>query len=182
MHAAIKNQPLPAEREKGPRLLALNKFRSRCERGRFTLVIGFGNLLRGDDGMGHRLGDRLANTIEDGSTRVLAVQQLAPELAEPISDAELVIFIDASCRLPPGSWRCDEIQANPKSIGALGHYFSPEGLLAYAEALFHAKPVAFLVSIGAESFDYGKDLTPTGEKALSEIEKHLRLELLPTRS
>jgi len=35
MHKS-KNQPLPAVREEVPRLLTLNKFRSRCERGHFT--------------------------------------------------------------------------------------------------------------------------------------------------
>ena len=38
MHAQIKKQPLPAVREEVPGLLTLNKFRSRCERGRFTLT------------------------------------------------------------------------------------------------------------------------------------------------
>ena len=36
MHAQIKKQPLPAVREEVPGLLTLNKFRSRCERGRFA--------------------------------------------------------------------------------------------------------------------------------------------------
>src|SRR6516164_9937990 len=35
MHQS-KCQPLPAVREEEPGLLTLNKFRSRCERGRFT--------------------------------------------------------------------------------------------------------------------------------------------------
>jgi hypothetical protein len=36
MQAQIKDQPLPAVREEVPGLLTLDKFRSRCERGRFT--------------------------------------------------------------------------------------------------------------------------------------------------
>ena len=36
MHAQIKKQPLPAVRQEVPGLLTLNKFRSRCERGRFA--------------------------------------------------------------------------------------------------------------------------------------------------
>jgi hypothetical protein len=35
MHKS-KDQPLPAVREEVPRLLTFKKFRSRCERGRFT--------------------------------------------------------------------------------------------------------------------------------------------------
>jgi len=37
-HAQIKKQPLPAVHEEVPGLLTLNKFRSRCERGRFALT------------------------------------------------------------------------------------------------------------------------------------------------
>jgi ankyrin repeat protein len=36
MHAQIKNQPLPTVRQEVPGLLIHDKFRSRCERGRFT--------------------------------------------------------------------------------------------------------------------------------------------------
>ena len=38
MHKS-KDQPLPAMREEVPGLSTLNKFRSRCERGRFTQAV-----------------------------------------------------------------------------------------------------------------------------------------------
>ena len=69
-----------------------------------TLIIGYGNPLRGDDGLGWQVASELAKCV-DALISVVAVHQLTPELAEPVSDADLVIFVDSSCDGEPGSWR-----------------------------------------------------------------------------
>ena len=61
-----------------------------------TLIIGYGNPLRGDDGVGWEVASRLAATIPEEAAHIMTVHQLTPELAESVSEAELVIFIDAS--------------------------------------------------------------------------------------
>src|ERR1035441_2859434 len=124
------------------------------------LVIGYGNPLRGDDGLGWEVAERLAASIANESVAFMAVHQLTPELAEPVSNAEMVIFVDASYEGKPGTWRCDEVKPAPATTSALGHHFSISGLLAYARAIFQASPQAFVVSVAAESFECHNDFSP----------------------
>jgi len=62
------------------------------------LVIGIGNPLRGDDGVGALLAEQAAlftAADPDGPVAVRSVQQLTPELAEELARLEAVLFIDA---------------------------------------------------------------------------------------
>jgi len=98
------------------------------------LLIGIGNRLRSDDGIGYRIAETLR--AEDSPMQVLAVQQLTPELAEPIAAAAAVLFVDASV-LDPGA---DQLRLEPllphggitdaaAMRAPLSHQFSPIGLL-----------------------------------------------------
>ena len=66
-----------------------------------TLIIGYGNPLRGDDGVGPRAAELLVE--EDGVTspllpdgvQVLVCHQLTIELAPQIAEADRLILIDA---------------------------------------------------------------------------------------
>jgi hydrogenase maturation protease len=136
---------------------------------RSALVIGYGNPLRGDDGFGWHAADRLGHLPHHVSIQVLAVHQLTPELAEPVSNAELVIFIDASRERKPGAWRCEEIVNEAKLANTLAHHFSPAILLAYAHSVFDVSPHALIITLGVESFDYCETLTPRAEVALQEV-------------
>jgi hydrogenase maturation protease len=84
-----------------------------------TLIIGYGNPLRGDDGLGWQVAGELAKCV-DALISAVAVQQLTPELAEPVSDADLVIFVDASCHGEPGSWRCESIRPESETPQVYG--------------------------------------------------------------
>jgi hydrogenase maturation protease len=140
-----------------------------------ALIIGYGNPLRGDDALGLRVADALAAIPEiaiDPFIRIETVHQLTPELAETIADAELVIFIDATAPFAghaPGSLRCEEIGPAPQSIETLGHHLTPSQVLAYASALFGAKPSAFVASVTAASFDYGATLSPAVNAAIPAL-------------
>jgi hydrogenase maturation protease len=138
------------------------------------LVIGYGNPLRGDDGLGWDIAGRLAATIPDKAIAIMAVHQLTPELAEPISEVEMVIFVDASYEGRPGTWKCEEVKPAPVTTSALGHHFDVSGLLAYVGAVFDASPQAFIVSVAAESFECHDHLTPAVERVLPEIVRHIR--------
>ena len=61
-----------------------------------TLVIGYGNVLRGDDGAGFLTAELLRDKLRDPDIEILSQHQLLPELMEPISRAARVIFIDAT--------------------------------------------------------------------------------------
>jgi hydrogenase maturation protease len=139
-----------------------------------VLIIGYGNPLRADDGVGWQAARRLAELRQDEFVETLALHQLTPELAEPISRADLVIFIDASHDGNPGSWKCERLVAGTTAGNSLAHHFTPASLLTYAQAIFQASPFALVISFSGASFAYREQLTPSVEKALPQVIQHVR--------
>lgn len=133
-----------------------------------TLIIGYGNPLRGDDGLGRRAAESLRELALPGVT-ILAVHQLAPELAEDISRAELVVFIDAREGGLPGEWSAEPVAPGPECAQAFTHEVSPASLIGAARLLYGRAPEGVLFSMTGESFDYREGLSKTVLTALPEM-------------
>ena len=134
-----------------------------------ALVICYGNELRRDDGAGWAAGEKLAARLALESASVMSVHQLLPEIAEPISRASFVIFIDADAQLPPGKIQKLSLQPESRIGGAIGHHQSPQGLLHLAGRLYGRAPAALLFSIGGADFSYGPGLSPQVRTGLKEL-------------
>ncbi len=131
-----------------------------------TLVIGYGNPLRGDDGIGWVLANRLM-TVE-GITAVSA-HQLLPELIDQIAEADHVIFVDATVQGKPGDIVVREIF--PDTMGlATSHGMEPVVMLAYVEHLYGRSPQAHLVTITGEDFGYKENLSPLIASKIDEVQ------------
>jgi hydrogenase maturation protease len=124
-----------------------------------VLIIGYGNPLRGDDGLGYRAAERIPGAI--------AVHQLTPELMDPISRADRVVFLDASAEGVPGEIRRRALV--PAASGAFTHHATPEGLLAGALELYGRCPEATLITVTGASFELSESLSPEVQAALEEI-------------
>ena len=155
--------------------------------GMEILLIGYGNPLRGDDGVGWRVIEEIANRQSSIANRqrdnpqsairnpqLIAVHQLLPELAEPISEADLVIFVDASVAGEPGAMAVRAIEPAPPRIGAFTHHFDPAGLLGYAREVYGRFPRAYLVTVTAVSLGYEETLSPTIEAALPGLLRQIQ--------
>ncbi|MFN2136217.1 MAG: hydrogenase maturation protease [Candidatus Promineifilaceae bacterium] len=125
-----------------------------------TLLIGYGNPLRSDDGIGPAVAEVFAAKFgsEEGIVTI-ACHQLLPEHAEPISKAERVIFVDAEAGPDPGSITVRELEPDAASSAGLIHDFSPQTLLAYAQTLYGQAPPAVMVTVGGYSFAHGDSLS-----------------------
>src|SRR4051794_39172723 len=66
-----------------------------------TLIIGIGNPLRSDDGLGWKVAEQLVQDLRPGQV-ILTVHQLTPELVQWMANANLVVLIDASREGEPG--------------------------------------------------------------------------------
>ena len=132
-----------------------------------VLIIGYGNPLRADDGLGWRAAEQLREAAPP-DTEVLTVHQLTPELAEDASRAELVVFIDAGEGGTPGSWKREEIA--PDAGGQpFTHHVTPASLVSAAGTLYGRAPRAVLFSMAGESFEFGEGLSPRVAAALPEM-------------
>ncbi len=134
-----------------------------------VLVIGYGNTLRNDDGVGQAVVE-LVKAWNLPNVQVLAVHQLTPELAEPLSQADLAIFVDAYA-----ADFGEEVQVyplKPASSGwTMGHTSAPKGLLAIALALYNYYPQAWLVAIPGQNFELGDRLSPLAERGMAKALK-----------
>ena len=133
------------------------------------LVLGYGNPLRGDDAAGWKAAQLLAETETGNHVEVHALHQLTPEWAEPLSRSSRAIFIDASVGSAPGKVCCRRIAPGGSIDGIFSHNITPEILMGMTEALFGSCPEAFLISIGAESFDIGADFSPAVAQGLPSL-------------
>ena len=127
-----------------------------------TLVIGYGNGLRGDDAVGPRAAEQVEGWDLPGVTS-LAVHQLTPELAAAIAEAEAVWFIDA-CIEGPGRVE-PVVPSEPDS--RLNHLWSPGVLLYLAKSLYGAEPPAYHLLIPAVAFGYGEGLSAIARDGLA---------------
>jgi hydrogenase maturation protease len=132
-----------------------------------ALVVGFGNPLRGDDGLGQIAAAMLAAAPPDGA-EVRACHQLTPELAERLAGVDLAVFIDAAAGAVAGSIAVEPVEPAAARIG-LDHHVDAGMLLTLAERLYGRAPAAFLVRVGAASFTLGAELSEPVRAALPAV-------------
>jgi len=130
-----------------------------------VLVIGYGNEWRGDDGVGPAVAEQM-DALGLQHVDTLCVQQLTPDLAEPISSAARVVFIDASGECE-SRITVRQISPNP-SAELMTHVASPCGLLAVSELLFGRSPEVWLVTIEGKDFSPGEGLSDFTKALLEE--------------
>ena len=133
-----------------------------------SLVIGYGNPLRGDDGVGWHVAKMLQARQDDLEIEATACQQLVPELAERISRAKAVYFVDATSAGVQGEWRCQPIQSED-APSALAHFATPSALLAMAQRLYGIVPKAYLFTICGASFEFSGELSAIVAAAVPSV-------------
>ena len=125
-----------------------------------SLVIGYGNDLRCDDGAGRVVADRVeALQLEDVEVRSL--MQLTPELALDIAGIDTVVFVDASVDVAQTTMQ--PVNSEPLSRTGMSHYSTPGSLLTMAESVGLPPSRAFTISIPVTNIDIGMELTPMTE-------------------
>ncbi|HEV2208022.1 MAG TPA: hydrogenase maturation protease [Verrucomicrobiae bacterium] len=139
------------------------------------LLIGYGNTLRSDDGVGPKLAEAAAGLGLPG-LETLVCALLTPELAEPISRADRVVFVDAAVA---GSAGVELREISPaQSSQLMAHAAEPRTMLALARDVFGHAPFAWLLTIPVENMELGETLSPLAQSGLSQgLEQVRRLVL-----
>jgi hydrogenase maturation protease len=133
-----------------------------------TLVIGYGNTLRGDDGAGFRVAEAV-ESWQAPETKALPCHQLTPELAADIAEADRVFFVDATPPQNPHSPILIEriFQQEHPSLFP-GHHSSPASLLALTQQLYDKSPIAYAMLLPSWEMGYSEDLSRIAQIGLRQ--------------
>ena len=144
-----------------------------------TLIIGIGNTLRGDDGLGCRAVEELRRILAPDQAEMILCHQLTPELAESVSRAARVIFIDCCVGRPAGKIRVSRLTPGPSSYISLTHRLDPRALMHYSRELSGKWPEGWTISMTGANYDYSDSLSAVVESelpALVDLVRHAALE------
>ncbi|MDP2209144.1 MAG: hydrogenase maturation protease [Bacteroidota bacterium] len=131
-----------------------------------TLVIGYGNTLRGDDGAGIAAVRTLK--IIYPQFNFLSLHQLTPDLTETISYYDAVYFIDASVDVS----EVTRINLRPEvsTVGINTHVVLPQNLLNTCLNLYGRVPgESFLFHIPAYNYDFSEELSISTQERMQEF-------------
>jgi len=146
-----------------------------------VLIVAYGNPLRSDDGLAWRVADALEVKLSSWEVEILRLHQLTPELAERVSRANAVIFVDAASangERCPGEIRIEEIQAEEAGLctqSRFSHHLTPGVVVAMAAQLYGAKAKGFTVTLTGQNFGHGEFLSPAVHDALPEFVTRIEL-------
>lgn len=140
-----------------------------------TLVIGYGNDSRNDDGVGWFVVAALQPHSLPGVVFETA-HQLEVDFAETVLDYDRVVFVDAAIPQSPTPWRREDVQAGFQSH-AVAHFLTPADVLGLSRTLYGRAPRGVLFSIRGHDFNFGTTLSPATRQAADEVVQQLLTEL-----
>jgi hydrogenase maturation protease len=154
-----------------------------------TLVIGYGNLDRADDGVAYhvvnelrrRLGQPVLSPEEDGAESLgseadsVFLRQLQPEWMEISASYDQVIFVDAHVHENAAELQCVDVR--PEYVPSpFTHHMTPATFLALTGALYGREPAGRLLSIRGHDFDLRLGLSRAAAGQVpAAVERILRL-------
>ena len=132
------------------------------------LIVGVGNTLRGDDGAGPALAERLAGALRKSGAhvRVRCVQQLLPELAAEVAELAPAALVIADCQADAQASALRRLEGNPAAQGVGSHGLTPDHLLALAVRLYEFGGAGWLATVPGVDFAHGEGLSERTQQAI----------------
>jgi hydrogenase maturation protease len=131
-----------------------------------TLLIGYGNPGRGDDGLGPALADAVERVGLAGVT-VETDYQLAAEHAVAVGEHDAVVFADAAVA-GPEPWSFTRVEAKP-DLPWSTHGLEPPALLALARHVSSREARAYLLALRGYVFDeFSEELSERARQNLTD--------------
>lgn len=146
-----------------------------------SLLLACGNTLRSDDGVGWCIGNAIRHQLPHDSLSVLLTRQLLPEHAEAISTADIVIFVDCSAVIAPGTVATTPVEPAANLPAIVTHHLDPASALRLALDLYKRIPQhAVVITVGGECFALGDRLTQSVKAAVPKAIEAVQNTLLRT--
>jgi hydrogenase maturation protease len=126
------------------------------DKSKEILVIGIGNPLRCDDGVGPYVAGRIeAKGLKN--VKVWLTQQLQLENLERMLEYDRVILVDASMAGPPVDFR--QVESLKGQALSSSHHLSPETFVDLAQSIYHKNLNLHLCSIKGNYFEVGDKIS-----------------------
>ena len=154
-----------------------------------TIVVGYGNIDRADDGVAYEVINALRrrlgqNPLIEGDTGLenlgaspdsIFLIQLMPEIMETLIDYDQIIFVDAHAGKDTHDLNC--IPVKPEYVSStFTHHMTPASLLAFMKVLYDREPPGHVVSIRGYNFDFQRMLSNSTRNLIPEaVEEILKL-------
>lgn len=138
-----------------------------------TLVLGLGNTLQGDDGVGFRAAELLAQRDLPAGVKVEAIGMPGIGLVTKMKGWQQVYIIDAAeVNQEPGTWKRFE----PEDVKLISngdmlslHDMDVAGALALAEALDILPEELVIYGVEPEEINWGNQLSASVQAALTDL-------------
>ncbi len=145
-----------------------------------TVVIGIGNRLRGDDGAGVAVVERLRDVAPDGVV-VAACDEEPSRLIETWAGADAAIVVDTIFSgAPPGTLHrldASEVAIPARALRSSTHAIGLGETIELARALGKLPRRVVVHGIEGAQFDAGAPLTPAVEDAVGRLADEILAEL-----
>ncbi|HPK53827.1 MAG TPA: hydrogenase maturation protease [Smithellaceae bacterium] len=154
-----------------------------------TIVVGYGNIDRADDGVAYvlinilrqNLGQKVLSEGDTGLEELglpvdsIFLSQLMPEIMETLAAYDRIIFVDAHVDAGAGDLNC--LKVTPEyGIASFTHHMTPAGILAFLQLLYNRDPASYIVSVRGFDFDFKRELSSaTSGLIRPAVEKILQL-------
>jgi len=134
-----------------------------------TLIIGYGNPMRGDDAIGCHAARALEQHFwNDPDVEVIAAQQLTAEMVDDILQRDFVLFLDATSGKQPGTIMRTTVSPEP-GPGRFSKPFPQLSLLTVAEQLYGHVPFAMSITMAGWSFDLGQKMSQIVTRRMPDL-------------
>lgn len=151
-----------------------------------TLIIGYGNIDRADDGVAYEVINALRRhqgleILDEESTGLEALgsevdsiflSQLTPELMELLCGYDRVVFVDAHVYQDIDDLHCQSVLPE-YAPASLTHHLTPGMLLVLIKAVYGREPVGHLVSIRGYDFGFHRNLSAGTRALVGQAVDHL---------
>lgn len=151
-----------------------------------TLIVGYGNADRQDDGISwhilsgiaQRLGRPVPPAPEDGyfpegqEIDLWFVLQLTPEMSEDFARYQRICFVDAHTGNIESDILLQPVDNSP-AASVFTHHMTPAACLALTQTIYHQQPEARLLSVRGFQFEFTRELSAQSAALVDQAIKML---------
>jgi hydrogenase maturation protease len=129
-----------------------------------TLIIGYGNTLRSDDGVGQLVSQEMEK-FNYPYINCLYQHQLTPELVEKIIKYDRIILVDAKVNLDKVQLiQLNNNQNNLNNHSCWTHHINPQSLIYLTQFIYQKTPESWLITIPTQNLSFGENLSEITQK------------------